>query len=144
MYIDGFTAGQLPPKSSIREIRVNSNPFSSEFDRVGYGRIEIFTKPGTDTWHGQGFINENNAIFNSRDPFAPTKPPFESTQLNGNVGGPLNKHASIFVNMDYRDIQNQEVVSAFTGLNSGVPIPFSQVVASPHTRCTSVRGLTTN
>src|SRR5262249_24988216 len=29
MYIDGFTAGQLPPKSSIREIRVNQNPFSS-------------------------------------------------------------------------------------------------------------------
>jgi Carboxypeptidase regulatory-like domain len=30
MYIDGFTAGQLPPKSSIREIRINQNPFSSE------------------------------------------------------------------------------------------------------------------
>jgi len=29
MYIDGFTAGQLPPKASIREIRVNQNPFSS-------------------------------------------------------------------------------------------------------------------
>src|SRR6202011_373410 len=27
MYIDGFTAGQLPPKSSIREIRINQNPF---------------------------------------------------------------------------------------------------------------------
>jgi hypothetical protein len=134
MYIDGFTAGQLPPKSSIREIRVNSNPFSSEYDRVGYGRIEVFTKPGTDKWHGQGFINENNAIFNSKDPFAPHKPPFQSVQLNGNVGGPLSKHASIFVNTDYRDIQDQQVVSAFTGLNSGVPVAFSQVVASPHTR----------
>src|SRR5579863_9645513 len=53
MYIDGFTAGQLPPKSSIREIRINSNPFSSEYDKLGYGRIEIFTKPGTDKLHGQ-------------------------------------------------------------------------------------------
>jgi len=26
VYIDGFTGGQLPPKSSIREIRVNQNP----------------------------------------------------------------------------------------------------------------------
>src|SRR5579871_329258 len=41
MYIDGFTAGQLPPKSSIREIRINQNPFSSEYDKLGYGRIEI-------------------------------------------------------------------------------------------------------
>src|ERR1700730_5753440 len=39
MYIDGFTAGQLPPKSSIREIRINQNPFSSEYDELGYGRI---------------------------------------------------------------------------------------------------------
>src|SRR5215472_13801370 len=55
MYTDGFTAGQLPPKPSIREIRINSNPFSSEYDKLGYGRIEIFTKPGTDKFHGQFF-----------------------------------------------------------------------------------------
>ncbi len=47
MYIDGFTAGQLPPKSSIREIRINQNPFSSDYETRGYGRIEVFTKPGT-------------------------------------------------------------------------------------------------
>src|SRR6202021_502265 len=46
IYIDGFTGGQIPPKSSIREIRVNQNPFSAEFDKIGYGRIEILTKPG--------------------------------------------------------------------------------------------------
>jgi len=32
LYIDGFTGGQLPPKSSIREIRINQNPFSAEYD----------------------------------------------------------------------------------------------------------------
>jgi hypothetical protein len=47
IYIDGFTGGDLPPKSSIREIRINQNPFSAEFDKLGYGRIEILTKPGT-------------------------------------------------------------------------------------------------
>jgi Carboxypeptidase regulatory-like domain len=35
---DGFSNGQLPPKSSIREVRVNANPFSSEFDKIGYGK----------------------------------------------------------------------------------------------------------
>ena len=47
IYIDGFSGGQLPPKSAIREIRINQNPFSAEFDRLGYGRIEILTKPGS-------------------------------------------------------------------------------------------------
>ena len=46
IYVDGFTAGELPPKSAIREIRINQNPFSAEYDKLGYGRIEIFTKPG--------------------------------------------------------------------------------------------------
>ena len=53
MFIDGFTGGRMPPKQSIREIRVNQNPFSSEYDRVGFGRIEVFTKPGSDHYHGQ-------------------------------------------------------------------------------------------
>jgi len=43
IFIDGFSGGQLPPKSAIREIRINSNPFSAEYDRLGFGRIEIFT-----------------------------------------------------------------------------------------------------
>src|SRR6202035_4538612 len=30
IYIDGFSGGNLPPKESIREIRINQNPFSAE------------------------------------------------------------------------------------------------------------------
>jgi len=52
IYVDGFTGGELPPKSSIREIRINQNPFSAEYDKLGYGRVEVFTKPGTDKFHG--------------------------------------------------------------------------------------------
>ncbi len=112
MYIDGFTAGQLPPKSSIREIRINQNPFSSEYDKLGYGRIEIFTKPGTDTLHGQLFADGNDSPFNSPNPFAGAEPPYYSTQFNGNVGGPINKHASFFVNLDRRDINELSVINA--------------------------------
>jgi hypothetical protein len=82
MYIDGFTAGQLPPKASIREIRINQNPFSSEYDKLGYGRIEIFTKPGTDQLHGQLYVSGNTAAFNTRNPFEGTaqQPGYYSTQ----------------------------------------------------------------
>ena len=48
----------MPPKSSIREIRINSNPFASEFDTPGFGRIQIFTKPGTaNAYHASGFFH---------------------------------------------------------------------------------------
>ena len=71
VYIDGFTGGQIPPKSSIREIRINQNPFSAEFDRLGYGRIEILTKPGTDKLHGQIEARGNDSSFNSKNPILP-------------------------------------------------------------------------
>lgn len=121
MYIDGFTAGQLPPKSSIREIRVNQNPFSSEYDKLGYGRIEIFTKPGTDKLHGQFMADGNDSPFNAPNPFAGTEPPYFSTQFNGNIGGPIKKNASFFFNVDRRDINELSVINA--------PIPSSNTFA---------------
>ena len=142
MYIDGFTAGQLPPKSSIREIRLNQNPFSAEYDKVGFGRIEIFTKPGTDKWHGQASVNGNASAFNSKNPFAVTEGSYESTQFNGNIGGPLNKNASIFTNADYRNINDLSIVNALI-LDPSAPcvatIPcagtrFNASVAFPRTR----------
>ena len=68
IYVDGFTGGQLPPKSSIREIRINQNPFSAQYDRLGYGRVEVFTKPGTDKFHGQFNLQGNDSSFNSGNP----------------------------------------------------------------------------
>ena len=96
IYIDGFTGGQLPPKSSIREIRVNQNPFSAQYDTLGYGRIEILTKPGTDKLHGQLFVSGNDSAFNTRNPFATEIPGYHSEMFDGNIGGPLNKKTSFF------------------------------------------------
>lgn len=116
IYIDGFTGGQLPPKSSIREIRINQNPFSAQYDRMGFGRIEILTKPGTDKLHGQFFFNDNHSIFDALNPFGSAEPNFSSEMLNGNVGGPLSKKASYFFNVERRDIHDAAVIlgSAFT------------------------------
>ena len=75
-FIDGFTGTRLPPRESIREIRINQNPYSSEHDRLGFGRIEIFTRPGTDRYRGGMFMNFNDESLNSRNPFAPNRAPF--------------------------------------------------------------------
>lgn len=112
MYIDGFTAGQLPPKASIREIRINQNPFSSEYDKLGYGRIEIFTKPGTDKFHGQFFVLGNSSAFNSHSPYAGPEEGYYSTQYSGNVSGPLSKQASFFFSAERRNINDLAAINA--------------------------------
>jgi Carboxypeptidase regulatory-like domain len=114
IYIDGFTGGQLPPKSSIREIRVNQNPFSAEFDRLGYGRIEIFTKPGTDKLHGNFEISGNDSSFNSQNPLlvGESEPPYYSLRIHGNAGGPISRNSSYFASVFTRQQDNENIVKA--------------------------------
>ncbi|MGB6855674.1 MAG: TonB-dependent receptor, partial [Terracidiphilus sp.] len=115
IYIDGFTGGQLPPKSAIREIRINQNPFSAEFDRIGYGRIEILTKPGTDTLHGRFYGQGNDDAFNTGNPFTANLPSYYSYQYNGTVSGPLSKMASYFMSVEDRELQTDSVFSIING-----------------------------
>ncbi len=111
IYIDGFTGGDLPPKSSIREIRINQNPFSAEFDKLGYGRIEIFTKPGTDKLHGHIQASGNDSAWNTNH-FVTSTPPYHQFFLNGSLGGPISKKASYFFSVFARDTQNILIVNA--------------------------------
>ncbi len=119
-FVDGFSGGQLPPKSSIREIRINSNPYASEFDRPGFGRIEILTKPGTDSLHGGGFFNFGDKIFDSRNPFLTTQPPTYSSKFFAvNVGGPIGKKTSFFLDFNRRDVNEQALING-RGLDSNL------------------------
>ena len=134
LYIDGFTAGELPPKSSIREIRINSNPFSAEYDKLGYGRIEIFTKPGTDKYHGQFSVEGNSSGLNTRNPFLgdAQQEPYDSVIYQGNIGGPINKKSSFFFNVQRRNIDEIAVVNApALGLNESIGNPRTRTNIGP-------------
>ena len=112
IYVDGFTGGTLPPKSSIREIRVNRNPFSAQYDKQGFGRVEVFTKPGTDKAHGQFSLQGNAKAFNTSDPFlgaANQQPDYHRIFAIGSLTGPLTKASSYSLAGSYRDIQDNSV-----------------------------------
>jgi hypothetical protein len=140
IYIDGFSGGQLPPKESIREIRVNQNPFSAEYDHLGFGRIEILTKPGTDKLRGAVGLNASDGVFNSRNPFSNNKPDYSLRMWNGNIGGSLSKRASFFVDFNRRDIQDNSVIVAQyfdpktlteSSINTAVLSPSMFTIVSP-------------
>jgi hypothetical protein len=113
-FVDGFSGGQLPPKSSIREIRINSNPFAPEFDRPGFGRIEIFTKPGTDRFHGTFFYTMGDRIFDSRNPLLRVpQPGFSSKFLNGDLTGPIYRQkASFTFDFQRRQLDQDALINA--------------------------------
>lgn len=133
IYIDGFTGGQLPPKSAIREIRANQNPFSAQYDKLGYGRIEIFTKPGSDKYHGQFFFNDDNAVLNSKNPYVPVKPDYNSELFDGNLGGPFGKKASFFLDAQRRNMNEFSAISTINPADINGP-RLEESIPNPRTR----------
>jgi hypothetical protein len=135
IYIDGFTGGTLPSKDSIREIRINQNPFSPEYDKLGYGRIEILTKPGTDKLHGNVNVDFGDAIWDARNPYAAEKAPFLQKNFGGSLSGALGKKASFFLDVQYRDIDNGNIINGFNvGPSTFAIAPFNSVFVAPQTR----------
>ena len=115
IFIDGFSGGNLPSKDSIREIRINQNPFAAENDQPS-GRIDVLTRPGTDKFRGGTSFNFDDESLNSRNPFAISsskRPPYQVRQYSFNVNGPLVKRkASYFIEIGRFETDDNELVRA--------------------------------
>lgn len=134
LYVDGFSGGRFPPKSSIREIRINQNPFSAQYDDFGLGRIEIFTKPGSDALHGFFRLNGNSSSFNAPNPFERNQPAYHTLFFDGNVSGPLGKKTSVFLGSNYYDQAGNATVNA-TSIDPATlaTVPLIAAVPAPST-----------
>ncbi|MCI0485057.1 MAG: TonB-dependent receptor [Blastocatellia bacterium] len=133
--VDGFlNEGRLPPKSAIREVRINPDLFSAEYDKPPYrgGRIEIYTRPGTTSFHGTGFFNFNDSVMNARDVFAPTRAPSTTRRYGFQFGGPLvRKRAGALFDFEARDIEDSATVNAIILDNDFQPTPLSVNMPTP-------------
>lgn len=125
--IDGFLGGRLPPKDQIKEIRINTNPFTTEYSRSGFGRIEIVTKPGTGKMRGNFNFNLRNDALNATQFNAPEKLPYSRQNFQANVSGPLvHNKLSLTLFGQRNDSFNTTIIKALTGtgpVNSSVTQP---------------------
>ena len=126
--VNGFSNSRFPPKGSIREIRINQNPYTAEYDSLGYGRVEIYTKPGTDQLHGQLNSSGTDNVFNAQNPYTSVEPPYYTVNLDGNLSGSFNKKTSFFVAGTFYDLQNNAIVDA---IDPNLLTPLSEAVRAP-------------
>ncbi|HLJ49956.1 MAG TPA: carboxypeptidase regulatory-like domain-containing protein [Bryobacteraceae bacterium] len=137
VYVDGFSSGNLPPKSAIRDIRINSNPFSPEYDHPGFARIDVFTKPGSDTLRGELFGQFNDTILNSRNPLLAqsSRPPYRTQFYGLNLGGPIRKNkVSFTADLEHRQIDDNAFILATTPdgpINQALPTPQTRTSITP-------------
>jgi len=131
IYVDGFSGQRLPPKSAIREIRINQDPYSAEYDAPGFGRIEVFTKPGSQKFAGLISYRYNDAIFNSTSPFLSQNPSYHTHMVSADFGGPLTTRSSFQFGIDRNIINDNSVINALILDPSLSPVQFHQAVDNP-------------
>jgi hypothetical protein len=134
VYVDGFReGGRLPPKEAIQQIRINANPFAAQFSEPGFARIEIITKPGTNTYHGSFRFDFNTSALNARNAFASTKPAQQIKSFNGVFNGPIIRNRwDVFFNIERRQQDDNQIVNA-TVLDPTTlqPTSFVETVQTP-------------
>jgi hypothetical protein len=89
-----------PSPDSIEEFRVLTNTFDAEYGRNSGSVVNVVTKSGTNSFHGNMYeffrnkvLNANSYCFSSDQC---SKPKFNQNQFGGTFGGPIKKDRTFF------------------------------------------------
>ncbi len=115
--------------STVKEIKVNQDPYSAEYLRPGRGRIEIVTKAPEPRYHGTLNFTFRDSVLNARDAFAAVRAPEQRRNFDGYLTGPVRGIKSTFFNasLEHNSDDVQSAVDAFLpgdiNLRENVPSP---------------------
>jgi len=110
----------IPNLDSIAEFRILTSNFDAEHGEFSGGQIEVVTKSGTNTFHGDLFEFLRNTDLDARNYFSPTRGAFDQNQFGGTLGGPIRKN-KVFFFADYQGTRSTQ------GVDTGqIPVPSAQ------------------
>jgi Carboxypeptidase regulatory-like domain/TonB dependent receptor len=101
----------------VQEFQVVTSGGQAEFGRAMGGYINMITKSGTNTIHGDLYGYFRNQRFNAANPLSNTKLPSTQAQFGASLGGPIEKDRTFyFANYEQRD-ENQTGLITITPAN---------------------------
>ena len=86
----------VPNLDSISEFRVLTNNFDPQYGNYNGGIVNVVTKSGSDSFHGNVFEFLRNTSLDSRNFFASERAAFRQNQSGGTFGGPIKKDKVFF------------------------------------------------
>ena len=101
----------IPNLDSVDEFRVLTNNFDPEYGNYNGGMINVTTKSGSDSFHGNAFEFLRNTSLDARDYFSPTRGLFRQNQFGGTLGGPI-KHQKVFFFGDYQGTRTTQGIAS--------------------------------
>jgi hypothetical protein len=98
------------PASAIQEFQISQSSLDMSSELTSSGSVNVTTKSGTNTFHGEAFGQFRDSSFSSQLP-TPTgfSAPFQRSQYGGDFGGPVIKDRLFFFMDGERTIQHTQV-----------------------------------
>ncbi|HET8645199.1 MAG TPA: TonB-dependent receptor, partial [Vicinamibacteria bacterium] len=113
--VNGFSGGRLPPKSQIRQVRIQMNPYSAEYHEAGHMAVDIITKPGLGQWRTGLKTSLRDRALNARPPLAPAAAADTYHRYGFTLEGPLwSQRTSLSLSVDGRLTDGERTVFAAT------------------------------
>ncbi len=80
-----------PSLDAIQEVKVLTSNYGAQFGRTASGTVQVTTKSGTESLHGNLYEFIRNEVFNARNYFDPLggAPLYRRQDFGGTIGGPL-------------------------------------------------------
>jgi outer membrane receptor protein involved in Fe transport len=80
-----------PSPDAIEEFRVLTNTFDAEYGRNSGSVVNVVTKSGTNSVHGDVYEFFRNKVLNTKGFFDSTVPDYKQNQFGATLGGPIKK-----------------------------------------------------
>ena len=109
----------FPMPDALQEFSVQTSNYSAEYGQNSGAVVNIVTKAGTNSFHGDAFEYIRNGYFNARNFFSPSVDPLKRNQFGASLGGPVI-HDKFFFFFGYEGTRISDVTG---GLSAYVPTP---------------------
>jgi hypothetical protein len=78
-----------PSLDAIAEFRVLTSNYGAQYGKDGSGTVEVETKSGTNSFHGDAYEFNRNDDYNARKAFQPSVPEYKKNDYGFTLGGPV-------------------------------------------------------
>ena len=92
----GGNAFVAPNLFAISEFRIESNDYTATAGRSAGAQVDLISRPGTNTFHGDAFEFFRNDKLNAMNRFSTTNPENRYNDFGYDVGGPIKKDRLFF------------------------------------------------
>ena len=117
----------FPFPDALQEFSVQTSNYSARYGGNSGAIVNAISKSGTNTFHGDLFEFNRNAVFNARNHFATIRDQLKRNQFGGVIGGPIYKdHTFVFFGYQQTQIRNiQNGVNALVATAANLNGDFS-------------------